>query len=81
MRAEDVEDARPFGCAAVGRLDAVDDGDDGPALEQRVGGGEPADPEPGDEHAQAGPVGVAVGEVREPVGGAPAHPAPTTHSA
>ena len=63
--AEDVEDARPLGMtepsAGVG---AVDDGDVGPALEQRVGGGEPAHPEAGDEHAQAGPVGVAVGERR-----------------
>ena len=52
-------------CRSLARL--VDDGDDGPAVEQRVGGGEPADPEARDEHAQAGPVGVAVGEVRGPV--------------
>ena len=41
----------------------------------------PLTPSPATQHAQAGPVGVAVGERREPVGGAPAHPAPTTHSA
>ncbi len=59
----------------------VDDGDLGAALEQGVGRGEPAHPEAGDEHAQPRPVGVAVGEPRDPVGGAAAHPAPTTHSA
>ncbi len=64
-----------------GRCRRVDDGDLGPALEQGVGGGEPAHAEAGDEHPQPGPVGVAVGEARDPVGGGAAHPAPTTHSA
>ena len=74
--------ARSAMTRAVGGLGPVDDGDVGAALEQRVGGGEPAHPEPRDEHAQAGPVGVAVGEVaRAGRQVPPAHPAPTTHSA
>ncbi len=79
--AEDVEDARPLGHErAVGGLPAVDDEDVDAPLEQRVGGREAADPEAGDDGAQAGPVGVAVGEPREPVGRL-GHAAPTTHSA
>ena len=61
-------------------LCAVDDGDGGPALEQRVGGGEPAHADAGDEDAQPGPVGVAVGERRQARRRVDVT-APTTHSA
>ena len=48
--AEDVEDAGPLGHErALGGLRAVDDEDVDAPLEQRVGGREAADPEPGDD--------------------------------
>lgn len=62
--AEDVEDLGPLTEGGVGLGVTGIDGDDmGTALEQRIGRGEAADTEPGDEHAQPGPVGVAVGQV------------------
>ncbi len=69
------------------RVGAVDDEDVGPALEEGVGRGEAAEPQPGDDDAQPRPAGVTVGQPGEPIlatgtrlGGA-GHAAPTTHSA
>ena len=56
-------------------------------IEERVGRGEPADAQPGDDDAQPGPGGVAVGQPADAVGAVGsrgevlAHQAPTTHSA
>ena len=51
----------------------------GAALEQGVGGGEAGDAEAGDDDAQPGPVGVAVGQRVEPA--VRSLTRPTTHSA
>ena len=88
--AEDVEDAGLLGHRRpVGGDGPVDDENVGPALEEGIRGGEPADAEPGHEHRQAGPARVPVGQPGEPVrgrlglrtGGGVGHPVPTTHSA
>jgi hypothetical protein len=90
----DAEDGEDLGAlvdrSGCSRRTGIDDGDDGPALPQRIGRGEAADPQACDEHPQTRPVGVAVGEARARLITVVdrisevlqlAHVEPTTHSA
>ena len=52
--------ARSAMSRALGGLGAVDDGTSAPRSRSASAAANPLTPEPGDEHAQPGPVGVAV---------------------
>lgn len=84
LRVEHLEDLGPLGHLGVGlgRL-GVDDVHPGAVLEERVGGREAGDAQPGDDDPQAGPVGLAAGQTGQTLlaGGGVGHGAPTTHSA